>query len=818
MKKKVLVVDNDPVALWLMSNLLEKEGHQVQTAENGLSALEILKKYTPDVMFVDLIMPKIDGKKLIRIIRKMPELKDVRIAIVSAIAVEEQIAFTELGADACIAKGPFEQMTKHILAALEHSDQDIAGSVSEDVVGLQDIQVRGITKELISVERHYEAILNNISAGIIEFTPEGKIVFANPAAVFLTGTPEEKLLGLDFCDLFAENDRKRVRDLLTRDNEAPQTIVMGTPVLLNGHHISLNVLPVEEAGRLSVIAILDDVTEATQAREVLKKAHDELEQRVKERTAELKHSNERLKREITNRRQAEEVLRESEEKYRTLFEDSLEAMSLTQNRKIVDVNPAWLRLHGYDNKDEVTGTDIKNVIYPSDQKVLIERRATWSSDKEGIYAMRDLRKDGSLVDVEVCSSGITLGGIDARLATIRDVTERNRAEAKRRDLENKLRHSEKMEAIGLLAGRVAHDLNNILSGLVSYPELLLLKLPKESPLTRPLLIIRKSGEKAAAIVQDMLTLARRGVVSTEGVNLNDIISGYLVSPEYDSLKKYHPRVLVETNLEEGLLNMLGSPPHLSKTVMNLVSNAAEAMPGGGKISLSTQGQYIEKPTESYDNVKPGDYAVLTVSDTGIGISQDDIERIFEPFYTKKKMGRSGTGLGMMVVWGAVKDHKGYINVRSTEGKGTTFTLYFPVTRKVLTKHELRLPIEVYKGSGESILVVDDMEEQRAIATEMVKELGYSVVSVSSGEEAVEYLRSNRVDLLLLDMIMDPGMDGLDTYKQILELYPGTKAVIASGFSETDRVREAQKLGAGQYIKKPYALEKVGVAIKKELEK
>jgi CheY-like chemotaxis protein len=224
------------------------------------------------------------------------------------------------------------------------------------------------------------------------------------------------------------------------------------------------------------------------------------------------------------------------------------------------------------------------------------------------------------------------------------------------------------------------------------------------------------------------------------------------------------------------------------------------------------------PIRGYDDVKEGDYVVLTVSDTGTGISPDDIKKIFEPFYTKKKMGRSGTGLGMAVVWGTVKDHNGYIDVESTEGKGTTFTLYFPATREELPADKSHLVIGAYSGDGESILVIDDVEEQRNIASGMLKELGYSVVSVSSGEEGVEYLKTNEVDLLVLDMIMDPGMDGLDTYRKILEIHPGQKAIIASGFSETGRVKEVLSLGAGAYIRKPFLLEKMGLAIKEELKK
>jgi CheY-like chemotaxis protein len=180
------------------------------------------------------------------------------------------------------------------------------------------------------------------------------------------------------------------------------------------------------------------------------------------------------------------------------------------------------------------------------------------------------------------------------------------------------------------------------------------------------------------------------------------------------------------------------------------------------------------------------------------------------------MGRSGTGLGLAIVWGTVKDQNGYIDVQTRIGEGTVFTLYFPVTREELTTPRQEVPLEQYMGSGESVLVVDDIAEQREVASGLLKRIGYQVHTVSSGEEAVEYLRGNRADILVLDMIMDPGIDGLETYRRILELHPGQKAILVSGFSETDRVKEAQRLGAGIYVRKPYLMEKIGMAIRAEL--
>ena len=395
-------------------------------------------------------------------------------------------------------------------------------------------------------------------------------------------------------------------------------------------------------------------------------------------------------------------------------------------------------------------------------------------------------------------------------------SERIQAEKTKKQLEVRLHRAEKMEAIGTLAGGVAHDLNNILSGIVSYPELLLMKMPKDSDLKGPLETILGSGQKAAAIVQDLLTLARRGVTVTNVENLNEIITSHLKSPEHEKLFSGHPNIEIESHLAHGLMNISGSSAHLSTTIMNLLSNSAEAMPNGGKIRITTENRYIDRPIRGYDDVEEGDYVVLTVADTGVGIPQKDMNRIFEPFYTKKKMGRSGTGLGMAVVWGTVKDHKGYIDFESREGKGTTFSLYFPVTRKEMEEASVEFSRSDLLGNGESILVVDDVKEQREIADNILTELGYRVTTMPSGEEAVAYLRDNSADLLVLDMIMDPGMDGLDTYREVITLHPDQPVIIASGYSETDRIKEAQRLGAGQYIKKPHAIEKFGLAIKQEL--
>ncbi len=529
--------------------------------------------------------------------------------------------------------------------------------------------------------------------------------------------------------------------------------------------------------------------------------------------------------------QSVSMIKKSEERYRLLADNVTDVIWVLDihSLKFTYVSPSVRTMQGF-SPQEIREKSLQEILLPDSFKksaeVIAEELAEAKRSKETaplrsrVLELEEYCKDGSTIWIEVTASFLRddSGEVVNILGVARDISDRKIADQEREELLEQLQRAEKMEAIGTLAGGVAHDLNNILSSIISYPELLLMTLESDSPIRKPIEAIYKSGLKAAAIVEDLLTLARRGVSISEVVNLNTIITDYLEGPEFEKLSTFHLLLDVHTDLSPELVNIKGSSVHLSKTIMNLVSNAAEAMPDGGTLKISTENRYVDQPVRGYDDIQEGDYAVLVVSDTGIGISPREIKQIFEPFYTKKVMGRSGTGLGMSVVWGTVKDHKGYIDIESVRGKGTRFTLFFPVTHEELSKCKDGFSIEEYSGNGESILVVDDIKEQRMIASSILSRLGYSVQTVSCGEAAVEYLKNNSADLVILDMIMEPGMDGLDTYKQILTLYPDQKAVIASGYSETDRVKEAQRLGAGEYIKKPYTIEKISAAIKFELGK
>ncbi len=535
-----------------------------------------------------------------------------------------------------------------------------------------------------------------------------------------------------------------------------------------------------------------------------------------------------LAQEIAERIKSEQALQQSERSYRLLAENVKDVIwTMDMNFRFSYVSPSTRAVQGW-TPEEYLNLQLDAILTPASLEKVMSAfseeyrigEQTGSFERSVTMELELNRKDGATVWTEVTASFL----LDENtkpvgiLGVTRDITERRKASRDRDELLERLGRSQKMEALGTLAGGVAHDLNNVLSGIVSYPDLLLMDLPEDSPLRRPIEIIQESGKKSAAIVQDLLTLARRGVAVSEVVNLNMVIEAYLKSPEFEKLQSFHPHVEVDIDLDDHLPNILGSPIHLSKTVMNLVSNAAEAMPDGGKIAISTRSQPVDSAAEGCPELEQGDYIIMKISDSGIGISEEDIKRIFEPFYSKKKMGRSGTGLGMAVVWGTMQDHHGHVDIQSTVGKGTTVKLYFPITREEALPGKEKNTAGVRRGNGETILIVDDVKEQREIASKIVEQLGYVAKSVACGEEAVDFLREEKADLVLLDMIMDPGIDGLETYRRILEHHPRQKAIIASGFAETLRVKSAQSLGAGEYIRKPYTVDGIGIAIRAELDR
>ncbi|OQX19938.1 MAG: hypothetical protein BWK76_02900 [Desulfobulbaceae bacterium A2] len=397
------------------------------------------------------------------------------------------------------------------------------------------------------------------------------------------------------------------------------------------------------------------------------------------------------------------------------------------------------------------------------------------------------------------------------------VLERTRAleqeTIQRRQAEQRAERARRMEAIGLMAGGVAHDLNNILSGLSSYPEFLLMQVGPDSPLRGPLLSIEESGRRAAAVVADLLTVSRGVACVKKPHSINGIVRSYLDSPEAKRLVTEHPAVALVSDLQaKGVC--LCSAMHLQKVLMNLVTNAVEALQDKGRVRIATRDEGPGQHTHQVHNVRPGPWVVLTVEDNGPGIDETNLPHIFEPFYSRKKLGRSGTGLGLAVVWNAIQDHGGDITVASSPA-GTVFTVHLPACdeNEAATLDGEVSPDEL-RGSGR-ILVVDDEMMQREVAAKMLKLLGYEVYTVAGGEDAVRFLHQQPVDLVLLDMLMD-GMNGVETFRAIRAINPVQKAIIASGYSGSTEFDQARELGARCLLMKPYSMVQLGQAVRMAL--
>jgi PAS domain S-box-containing protein len=618
-----------------------------------------------------------------------------------------------------------------------------------------------------------EAVMEGISDCVLVLDMKNRLVNLNKAAAALIGVKRDDLLGMKAEDILPE--LFPIISLYQNDGGTQTELLFGSEKEEREYEIRVSSLFHNRGRQIGWLVIVRD---------------------------------------ITDRRQEEAKLWFTQFAIDNLSEA---AFWVNPEGRFIYVNESACNLLGY-RREELLGLRPQDITTGFDET---KRRQVWAAMKShgsNVFESCLRSRSGEIIDVEISANILEFNGQLYSCAFVRDITYRKKAEEFQKQLESRLRQAQKMEAIGALAGGVAHDLNNILSGILTYPDLLLHQLPEDSSLRQPLTTIKATGQKAAAIVQDLLTLARRGVLTDEPVSINEVIMSYLKSPEHARLTSNHPNVTIKIEPGKDLMTINGSHIHLHKTLMNLVMNAAEAMLDGGRINIKTENIHIDGNVKGLRQIEDGYYVLLTVSDTGVGISPEERERIFEPFYTKKAMDRSGTGLGMAVVWNAVRDHNGYIDLICPPEGGAHFRLYFPASRNQPKSPALKVSLEIPLGRGERILIVDDIEEQRAIGASILTRLKYSVAALTSGEEAVDYLKNHQVDLIVLDMIMEPGIDGLETYDQIRRICPGQKAVIVSGFSESDRVRKAQELGAGPYLKKPYTLEELARTVRAELDR
>jgi two-component system, cell cycle sensor histidine kinase and response regulator CckA len=608
-------------------------------------------------------------------------------------------------------------------------------------------------------EERYKALIETTSTGYVILDMQGRVTDANMEYVRLTGHQSlDDIIGKNVLDWTAEYD-------ITRNaEEVKKCLEKGCVKALEIDYKNKNgqVIPVE--------------INAT----VLKKG----------KTVNILT----LCRDITERRHAEQALKASEEKYRLLFENATDAIFVAQDEMLKFPNPQLTRLLGY-SYEELTSTPFRNFIHPEDSAMVAKRHRSrlQGHDVPTVYSFRAVTKSGEILWVEVNKVLITWEGRPATLSFLRDITHQKK-------IEEQLLQAQKMEAIGQLAGGIAHDFNNLLTAIIGYGHLLKNDARHDVAMSAYVGHILTAADRAAILTNDLLTFSRKQIMNPQPVNLNMIIK---------NMESLLSRVIGEdielsTVLTDADLTILADSTQIDQILMNLATNAQDAMPKGGRLTIRTDrmeldGEYIQ----AYGYGKPGLYALLSVEDTGTGMDKRTKERIFEPFFTTKEVGK-GTGLGLSMVYGIIKQHDGDINVYSEPGRGTTFRMLLPLIQSKVEEIKHGNPLKVKSGT-ETILIAEDDAQVRNLLKEILSKAGYHVNEVSDGSEAVEvfHKKSDDINLLILDVIM-PKMNGKETYKKIIKLRPDIKVIFISGYNP-DVIHKKGMLEVGlNFISKPVA--------------
>jgi PAS domain S-box-containing protein len=522
----------------------------------------------------------------------------------------------------------------------------------------------------------------------------------------------------------------------------------------------------------------------------------------------LSFSNIQLARAIGKQRLSDEILKESETKYRSVVEQSLVGFYIIQNGLFRFVNKRFCEMHGYTSEEIVDKLGPLEITHPDDRRAVEEniKRRLISPTNNIEYEFRSLRKDGQIINLKVLGGGTIYKGQPAAFGTIIDTT-------KEKSLEAQLRQAQKMEALGTLAGGLAHDFNNILTSLSGYGTLLQMKLNADDPLQDYVEQIMSASEKAASLTQGLLAFSRQQPVSLQPVNINSIVKG---------TEKLLKRLLVEdVNLKiliaDDDITVMGDPTQIDQILFNLTTNARDAMPKGGTLTIETKQVTLDHAFDGMHGLyKPGTYALLSVSDTGTGIDKEIMEHIFDPFFTTKGAGK-GTGLGLSTIYGIIKQHNGYITVYSEAGTGTTFHIYLPAIQAAAQENK---PSEKHVERGEeTILVAEDSREVRHLIRNILEEYGYTIVEAVDGKDAIDVFKKQKhIDLLILDSVM-PRKNGREAYDEIHAMDPDVKVLFTSGYTRDFILDKGIEDKRFDFISKPLSpkglLEKVREVLDKK---
>ncbi len=503
---------------------------------------------------------------------------------------------------------------------------------------------------------------------------------------------------------------------------------------------------------------------------------------------------------LVERARSEDALRESEKRYRMLFENNPQPMWVfdEETLKFLAVNEAAIQHYGY-SREEFLAMTIKDIRPQEEIHALIEdvRKRSRGIDKAG--AWKHLKKNGEVIDVEITSHEIIFDGHPAKLALAFDVTVRRQAEAALKKVEEQLRQSQKLEAVGRLAGGVAHDFNNILTAILGYSDLTLRTLKNNGAARHKIEEIQRAAQRAASLTQQLLAFSRKQVLQPKVLDLNSIVTDMdrmlrrLIGEDIDLVTILEPRL--------GMVK--ADPGQLEQVLMNLVVNSRDAMPNGGKLTVETKNVYLDSAyAQTHLAVQPGHYVMLAVSDTGAGMEPEIREHIFEPFFTTKEAGK-GTGLGLSTIYGIVKQSGGNIWVYSEVGHGTTFKIYLPLINEDASTEPVVIAPEIAKGT-ETILMVEDEGSLRELILEILEQEGYKVVVARDGREALSLVAEHDgvIDLLITDVVM-PEVSGRELAERLTRNHSKLKVLFMSGYTDDAVVRHGVLEAGTSFLQKPF---------------
>jgi len=512
---------------------------------------------------------------------------------------------------------------------------------------------------------------------------------------------------------------------------------------------------------------------------------------------------------VTERKKTEEALRESESKYRGLVENSLVGIFIEQSGKARYVNKGFCDIHGYTEQEAIETIESMSHVSPDDRnmvresiKRIVRDGAVWEQN------LRSYAKGGRTLFLKVVAKRITYEGRPAILGTVIDFT-------RERNLETQLLQAQKMEAIGTLAGGVAHDFNNLLTAISGNTELALMK-PELDPEVRSYLkAVQDASSSAAELTKQLLAFSRKQVIEPKVIELNELIwkMGKMLA------RMIGENVSLRTIAQPGLSRIKADPSQIEQVLLNLAVNARDAMPSGGVLTIETANTYVDEEfCRRYTDVSPGEYVVVSVSDTGMGMTAEVKQRLFEPFFTTKALGK-GTGLGLATVYGVVKQNRGTINVYSELGHGTCFKIYLPKAEGEASPSTEDLAEEQLPGGSETVLLVEDDTGVREFTRRVLVQLGYHVLAAHNGEEALSLAREygEQIWLLLTDVVL-PGINGRQVAEALARERPGLKVLYASGYTHDTIMNQGALEQNLHFISKPFSAKSLAHKLRERLDR